>query len=114
MIILLVTQGLTGAGGALLQAATLFMHYTRKWFFGRTPRQAYTVTFVMPSVCLTAKEKGSLAHKSTSLQADFGAVLAQMSLLATIGFAYSILSPIINGLATLAFALFYFAWKFRK
>ena len=50
-----VTQGLTGAGGALLQAATLFIHYIRKWFFGRTPRQAYTVTFLMPSVCHPAK-----------------------------------------------------------
>ncbi|KAF8586259.1 DUF221-domain-containing protein [Ramaria rubella] len=88
-----VTQGLTGAGSALLQVATLFMHYIRKWFFGRTPRQAYAVTFLMPS-------------------ADFGTVLPQMSLLATIGLAYSVLSPIINGLATLAFVLFYLSWKF--
>jgi hypothetical protein len=40
------------------------------------------VSFVMPS-------------------ADFGVVLPRMSLLATIGFAYSVISPIINGLATL-------------
>ena len=47
-------------------------------------------------------------------QADFGTVLPNMSLLATIGFAYSVISPVINGLAMLAFILFYFAWKFRK
>ncbi|KAF8532738.1 DUF221-domain-containing protein [Gautieria morchelliformis] len=88
-----VTQGLTGAGGALLQIGTLFIYYTRKWFFGNTPRQAFTLNFLMPST-------------------DFGTVFAQMSLLATIGFAYSVLSPIINGLATLAFVLFYLAWKF--
>lgn len=45
-----VTQGLTGAGAALLQVVTLFLYYMRKWFFGHTPRQAYSVTFLMPSV----------------------------------------------------------------
>ncbi|KAF8529554.1 DUF221 family protein [Hysterangium stoloniferum] len=88
-----ITQGLTGAGSALLQVFTLLVYYAKKWFFGRTPRQAYAVTFTMPS-------------------ADFGVVLPQLSLLATIGLAYSVLSPIINGLAMLAFVLFYFVWKF--
>jgi hypothetical protein len=46
--------------------------------------------------------------------ADFGVVLPRMSLLATIGFAYSVISPIINGLAMLSFALFFLAWKFRE
>jgi hypothetical protein len=45
------------------------------------------VSFVMPS-------------------ADFGVVLPRMSLLATIGFAYSVISPIINGLATLVSQFF--------
>jgi hypothetical protein len=66
-----------------------------QWFLGRTPRQAYRVNFQMPS-------------------ADFGVVLPRMSLLATIGFAYSVISPIINGLAMLSFALFFLAWKFRE
>lgn len=35
-------------------------------------------------------------------QADFGVVLPQLSLLATIAFAYSVISPIINGLALLS------------
>ncbi|KAG8771298.1 hypothetical protein FRC19_005815 [Serendipita sp. 401] len=43
---------------------------------------------------------------------DFGVVLPRMSLLATIAFAYCIISPIINGLALLAFFLFWVAWKF--
>ncbi|KAI0076270.1 DUF221-domain-containing protein [Panus rudis PR-1116 ss-1] len=87
------TQGLTGAGSALLQVGALFMHYIKKWFLGRTPRQAYAVTFLMP-------------------KADFGLVLPRISLLATIALTYSVLSPIINGLATVAFILFFFAWKF--
>ncbi|KAF5322492.1 hypothetical protein D9619_001365 [Psilocybe cf. subviscida] len=91
----LVTQGLAGAGGALVQLAPLIIHYFRKWFLGRTPRQAYDVTFKMPS-------------------ADFGTALPRLSLLATITFAYSVLSPLINLLAFISFAFFYVAWKFRE
>lgn len=40
-----VTQGLAGAGGALVQLVPLALHYVRKWFLGRTPRQAYSVLF---------------------------------------------------------------------
>ncbi|CAL1696410.1 unnamed protein product [Somion occarium] len=87
------TQGLTGAGSALLQVGVLFMHFIKRWFLGRTPRQAYAVTFLMP-------------------MADFGLVLPRISLLATIALTYSVLSPIINGLAMVAFLLFFFAWKF--
>lgn len=46
----IVTQGLAGAGLALAQLVPLLLHYFRKWFLGRTPRQAYSVTFMMPSV----------------------------------------------------------------
>ncbi|RDB24859.1 Uncharacterized protein RSN1 [Hypsizygus marmoreus] len=89
----IVTQGLAGAGGALAQLVPLILHFIRKSFLGRTPRQAYAVTFQMPS-------------------ADFGVVLPRLSLLATIGFAYSILSPLINFLALISFTMFYIAWKF--
>ncbi|GJE96634.1 hypothetical protein PsYK624_128340 [Phanerochaete sordida] len=87
------TQGLSGAGSALLQVGTLGMYFVKKWFLGRTPRQAYEVTFMMP-------------------KADFGLVLPRISLLATIALAYSVLSPIINGLAMLSFLLFFVSWKF--
>ncbi|CAA7259132.1 unnamed protein product [Cyclocybe aegerita] len=89
----MVTQGLAGAGSALVQLAPLVLHYIRKWFLGRTPRQAYEVTFRMPS-------------------ADFGVILPRLSLLATIGFAYSVLSPLINLLALISYAMFYIAFKF--
>jgi hypothetical protein len=89
----MVAQGLSGAGSALIQLVPLIMHYVRKWFLGRTPRQAYEVTFVMPS-------------------ADFGVILPPLSLLAAIGFAYSVISPIINVLALVTFMFFYIAWKF--
>lgn len=89
----MVTQGLAGAGSALVQLFPLILHFVKKWFLGRTPRQAYEVTFIMPS-------------------ADFGVVLPRLSLLATITFAYSIMSPLINLLALVSFVMLYIAWKF--
>lgn len=89
----LVTQGLAGAGAALVQLFSLIMYFVRKRFLGRTPRQAYEVTFLMPA-------------------ADFGTILPRLSLLATITFAYSVLNPLINPLALICFGMFYLAWKF--
>ncbi|CAG7847024.1 Uncharacterized protein RSN1 AltName: Full=Rescuer of SRO7 at high Nacl protein 1 [Serendipita indica DSM 11827] len=86
-------QGLMGAAGALLQAGPLILYFIKKVFFGNTPREAFEATFIMPSF-------------------DFGTVLPRMSLLATIAFAYAVISPIINLLACLTFALFWVSWKF--
>ncbi|KAJ3756725.1 DUF221 family protein [Lentinula raphanica] len=88
-----VTQGLAGAGSALAQIAPLLGYYFGKWFLGRTPRQAFNVTFLMPS-------------------ADFGTLLPRLSLLATIGLAYSVLNPLINLLAFICYGCYYIAWKF--
>ncbi|KAG6898143.1 hypothetical protein C0992_004859 [Termitomyces sp. T32_za158] len=85
----IITQGLAGAGSALVQLVPLVLHFFKKRFLGRTPRQAYEVTFLMPS-------------------ADFGIILPRLSLLATIGFAYSVLSPLINLLALISRCLHYF------
>ncbi|KAJ7629889.1 hypothetical protein B0H17DRAFT_1109402 [Mycena rosella] len=89
----MVTQGLAGAGAALAQLFPILIHFIQKWFLGRTPRQAYNVTFLMPS-------------------ADFGVILPRLSLLATIGFAYSVLNPVINLFAFLSYLMFYLAFKF--
>jgi calcium permeable stress-gated cation channel len=62
-----------GAAGALLQVGPLIIYFVKKMFFGNTPREAFEATFLMPSF-------------------DFGIMLPRMSLLATIGFAYSIVS----------------------
>ncbi|KAJ7085862.1 DUF221 family protein [Mycena crocata] len=89
----MVTQGLAGAGAALAQLFPIILHFIQKWFLGRTPRQAFNVTFLMPS-------------------ANFGVILPRLSLLATIGFAYSVLNPVINLFAFLSYTMFYLAFKF--
>ncbi|KAF5364658.1 hypothetical protein D9758_005530 [Tetrapyrgos nigripes] len=89
----MVTQGMSGAGMALIQLMPLIKHYFKKVFLGRTPRQAFAVTFRMPSI-------------------DFGETLPRLSLLATIAFAYSVLNPLINFLAFVSYIMMYIAYKF--
>ena len=97
-----------------MQIGQLLVHYVKKWFLGRTPRQAYSVTFMMPKVRRPSLACGRpCADVRCRAQADFGLVLPRISLLATIALAYSVLSPIINGLAMLSFLLFFVSWKFR-
>ncbi|KAG8984560.1 hypothetical protein FRB90_005237 [Tulasnella sp. 427] len=88
-----VTTGLAGAASALLQLAGLVLYFVHRWLFGDTPRQAFRKTFVMPT-------------------ADFGVILPRISLVATIAIAYSVIAPVINGLALLAFSLLWVAWKY--
>ncbi|CUA72941.1 Phosphate metabolism protein 7 [Saccharomyces cerevisiae S288c] [Rhizoctonia solani] len=89
----IVANGLAGSASALAQIGPLAVHFLKKHLFGSTPRQSFEITFMMP-------------------QADFGVVLPRMSLLCTIAFAYSVIAPVISGLALLAFILYYVAWKF--
>ena len=69
------------------------MYFIKKRLLGSTPRQTFDITYKMPSV-------------------DFGTLLPRLSLIATIGFAYSILSPLINAVAFVSFTLFFVAYKF--
>ncbi|KAF8606373.1 DUF221-domain-containing protein [Ceratobasidium sp. AG-I] len=89
----IVANGLAGSAGALAQIGPLVVHFLKKYLLGRTPRQAFEITFIMP-------------------RADFGTILPRISLLCSIALAYSVIAPVINGLAMLAFALYYVAWKF--
>ncbi|CAE6449878.1 unnamed protein product [Rhizoctonia solani] len=89
----IVANGLAGSASALAQVGPLVVHFLKKYLFGSTPRQSFEVTFMMP-------------------HADFGVLLPRMSLLCTIAFAYSVIAPVISGLALLAFVLYYVAWKF--
>ncbi|KXN90920.1 hypothetical protein AN958_03353 [Leucoagaricus sp. SymC.cos] len=71
---------LAGAGAVLLQLANLVLYFIKKWFLGRALCQAYGMIFLMPSICFSA---------------NFGIILPRLSLLAIIGFTYSVLSPLI-------------------
>ncbi|EJD51988.1 DUF221-domain-containing protein [Auricularia subglabra TFB-10046 SS5] len=89
----IISTGFTGAGMAFLQLVPLVLHYVKKWLFGRTPREAYSVSFIMPAL-------------------DFGVVIPPISLLATIGLSYSVISPLMNVVAVIASGLLWFAYKY--
>jgi calcium permeable stress-gated cation channel len=86
-------QGLSGTAAGFLQIAPLVMHYVKIKFLGSTPRSAYRI-------------------KYSPRTSKWGTLFPTMTQLVVITLGYSIISPIINGLAFAAFFLFYFLYKY--
>ncbi|KLO13330.1 DUF221-domain-containing protein [Schizopora paradoxa] len=86
-------QGLAVAANAFLQIVGLVIYLAKLFFLGSTPRSLYNVRFKLNSV-------------------NWGTVFPLTTLVAVIVITYSIISPIINGLACAAFYLFYLAYKY--
>lgn len=82
-----------GASGSLLQIAGIVVYNLKLKFLASTPRSVYQTRCGMPSV-------------------QWGTLFPNMTLLAVIGLSYSIVSPILNGFATVGFALFWFVYKY--
>ncbi|GAA5918190.1 hypothetical protein JCM1841_005294 [Sporobolomyces salmonicolor] len=88
-----VTTSLGGAAGSLLQVATLIVYYVKLFLLGSTPRSVYGIKFKMSSVA-------------------WGTLWPSMTLLTVIGLTYSIIAPLVCGFALMAFALFWFVYKY--
>ncbi|KAG8811094.1 hypothetical protein FRC19_004102, partial [Serendipita sp. 401] len=88
-----ILQALSGTAGGLLQIAPLVIYYVKLFILGSTPRSVYSIRYDLRDVF-------------------FGTLFPTITLLVVISFGYSLISPVINGLAWLAFALFYFVWKY--
>jgi calcium permeable stress-gated cation channel len=88
-----ILQALTGTAGGLLQAVPLIVYYVKLFILGSTPRSVYTIKYDLRDVF-------------------FGTLFPTISLLVVISFGYMIISPVINGIAFLAFFLFYMVWKY--
>jgi hypothetical protein len=86
-------QGLSGTGSGFLQAVPLLMYYVKITLLGSTPRSVYRIKY----------------SPRTSM---WGTLFPAMTQLVVITFGYSIISPIINGLALAAFFLFYLLYKY--
>ncbi|KAH9941598.1 uncharacterized protein BXZ73DRAFT_97988 [Epithele typhae] len=89
----IVLQGLTGTASGFLQIVPLVLYYVKLFILGSTPRSIYTIKYTLRSV-------------------SWGTLFPAMTLLVVITLAYSIISPIINGLAVGTFFLFYLLWKY--
>ncbi|KDN34824.1 hypothetical protein RSAG8_12122, partial [Rhizoctonia solani AG-8 WAC10335] len=88
-----ILQGLAGSAGGLLQIVPLVLYYVKLYILGSTPRSIYNIKYSLRNVA-------------------WGTLFPSMTLITVIGLAYSIISPIINGLIFVAFFLFYQVWKY--
>ncbi|KAF9458987.1 hypothetical protein BDZ94DRAFT_1269342 [Collybia nuda] len=96
-----ILQGLAGTAGGFLQIVPLVIYYVKLFILGSTPRAVYGIKYGLRSVA-------------------WGTTFPSITLLVVITFGYSIISPVINGLACATFFLFYqlykylFLWQFDQ
>lgn len=88
-----ILQALSGTAGGLLQIVPLIVYYVKLFILGSTPRSVYSIKYDLRDVF-------------------FGTLFPTITLLVVISFGYMMISPIINGLAFIAFGLFYLVWKY--
>ncbi|KAM0787652.1 hypothetical protein ACM66B_003716 [Microbotryomycetes sp. NB124-2] len=88
-----VTTSFAGAAGGLLQIVPLILYYVKMFILGSTPRSVYNIKYQMNGVA-------------------WGTLFPSMTLLTVIGLAYSIIAPLINGFAFVAFFLYWFVYKY--
>ncbi|KAG1736152.1 uncharacterized protein EDB91DRAFT_539954 [Suillus paluster] len=86
-------QGLSGVAGGFLSAVSLILYYVKLYILGSTPRSIYNIKHAQSTVA-------------------WGTLFPSVTLLVVITFAYSIISPVINGLACFTFFLFYLLYKY--
>ncbi|KAL0068238.1 phosphate metabolism protein 7 [Marasmius tenuissimus] len=88
-----ILQGLSGTAGGFLQIVPLIIYYVKLFVLGSTPRSVHGIKYAMGSVA-------------------WGTLFPGVTLLVVISLGYSIISPIINGLACFTFFAFYQMYKF--
>ncbi|RDX47260.1 DUF221-domain-containing protein [Lentinus brumalis] len=89
-----ILQGLSGTAAGFLQLVPLVLYYVKLFILGSTPRSIYKIKYTMRSV-------------------SWGTLFPGITLIVVITLAYSIISPIINGLSVAMFFLMYQLWKYQ-
>ncbi|KAJ7634798.1 hypothetical protein FB45DRAFT_474770 [Roridomyces roridus] len=96
-----ILSGLSGTAGGFLQIVPLVVYYVKLFLLGSTPRSIYGIKFIGRSVA-------------------WGTLFPGITLLVVIALVYSIIAPIIAGLACFTFFSFYqlykylFLWQFEQ
>lgn len=88
-----ILQGLAGSAGGFLQIVALAIYYVKLFILGSTPRSVYDIKF-------------------TPRKVAWGTLFPGITLLTIITLSYSIIAPIISGLAIATFFLFYLLYKY--
>ncbi|KAL1745478.1 hypothetical protein HDZ31DRAFT_81894 [Schizophyllum fasciatum] len=89
----IILQGLSGTAAGFLQIVPLALYYVKLFVLGSTPRAVYGIKYQLRNVA-------------------WGTLFPGITLLSTIAIGYSIISPIINGLACFTFFAFYELYKY--
>ncbi|KAG6900296.1 hypothetical protein C0993_000269 [Termitomyces sp. T159_Od127] len=89
----IVLQGLSVVAASFLQVVPLIIYYVKLFVLGSTPRSVHGIKFGLGSV-------------------NWGTTFPNVTLLVVITLGYSIISPIINGLACATFFGFYMVYKY--
>ena len=104
-------QGLSGVAGGFLQIVRLIVYYVKLFILGSTPRSVHSIKYIPGGVAW-----GTLFPSITLLvvisMSSFSTKIDQRLMLYDTALGYSIISPIINGLACAAFFLFYQLYKY--
>ncbi|KAK7044665.1 kinase domain-containing protein [Favolaschia claudopus] len=88
-----ILQGLSGTAGGFLQIVPLIVYYVKLFLLGSTPRAVYGIKYGARNVA-------------------WGTLFPGITLLVVIALVYSVISPIINGLACFTFFAFYQLYKY--
>jgi hypothetical protein len=86
-------EGLLGTARGFLQVLPLVEYYVKITLLGSTPRSVYSI-------------------KYSPRTSNWGALFPQMTLLVAITLGYSVISPMINGVAFVTFFLLYMLYKY--
>ncbi|KAJ3776416.1 hypothetical protein FB446DRAFT_785114 [Lentinula raphanica] len=89
----IILQGLSGTAGGFLQIVALVIYYVKLVLLGSTPRSIWGIKYGKRNVA-------------------WGTLFPNTTLLTTIALGYSIIAPIINGLACATFFAFYMLYKY--
>jgi hypothetical protein len=89
----IILQGLAGTATGFLQIGPLVIYYVKITLLASSPRSVYAI-------------------KYSPRTSEWGTLFPRVTQLVVIMLGYSIISPIINGLAFAAFLLFYFLYKY--
>ncbi|KAF8532450.1 hypothetical protein JB92DRAFT_2688545 [Gautieria morchelliformis] len=89
----IILQGLSGTAGGFLNIVPLIIYYVKLTLLGSTPRSIYSIRYTLRDVA-------------------WGTLWPGVTLLVVITIGYSVISPIINGLAVATFFLFYMLYKY--
>lgn len=108
----IILQGLTGTASGFLTIGPLIVYYVKLILLGSTPRSVFGIKYTGRSV-----EWGTLWPNTTllvviskHLQRTISSTKSIKS--CSIALSYSVIAPIINGLACSAFFLFYMLYKY--